>query len=165
MIKLAFGCSHTYGIGLADRKKAWPSLLGAINYGLPGGSSDYVARVCERKIVEHSAKVMYVFWPESTRFEDAGKQINPSSNPEAYRHKTDEWLIQNRENQIIKVEQICDKHNVLLVGLAMEDINGIIDHPDTWPPALDDLHFAEPWHEWMADLFRVREKYMRFVND
>ena len=147
------------------REKAWLSILGAINYGKPGCSSDYVAGICEEKIIEHKAETVYIFWPDWTRFELNGKQIMPCNSPEMYKDKSDEWLWQNRENQIIKVEQICDKYNVLLVGLTMDNITGVIDNADTWPAALDDLHFAEPWHEWLADLFRVRENFMRFRND
>lgn len=165
MSKLAFGCSHTYGMGLADRTKAWPSLLGAINYGLPGGSTDYIARTCEEKIIEHSPDIMYVLWPDWTRFELDGRQINPMNDTELYRNRTNDWLIDNWETQKVKVEMVCKKHNVILADLTMQNISKIIDETDVWPLALDGGHFAEPWHEWVSDLFRVRESFMRYRND
>ena len=61
MNKLAFGCSHTFGVG-NNPEDAWPVLLGAINYGVPGSSTDLIARICEEKIQEYQANIVYAFW-------------------------------------------------------------------------------------------------------
>jgi len=161
MNKLAFGCSHTFGVG-NNPEDAWPVLLGAINYGVPGSSTDLIARICEEKIQEHRANIVYAFWPNWTRFEFNGEQILPNTYPELYRDRSDEWLKQNRENKIVEIETICARNNCLLVGLYMEDLFGIIDNCDRWPPASDNSHFGPAWHIWLADLFRIRESFLRY---
>ena len=161
MNKLAFGCSHTFGIGV-NPEDAWPAKLDAINYGVPGCSTDLIAHTCEEKIHDHEAEVVYAFWPDWTRFEFNGTQILPNSNPELYKNRSDEWLKQNRENKIVEIETICARNNCLLVGLYMEDLFGILDHSDKWPAANDDSHFGAAWHIWLADLFRIRESFLKY---
>lgn len=163
MNNLAFGCSHTYGIG-NDPECAWPALLGLKNLGVPGGSTDLIARICEEPILKYAPDVVYILWPDWTRFEYNGEQILPQTHPHLYRDKTDEELKQNRENKIIEVETICDRYKCLLVDLYLEDLHSIIDHSDRWPLAQDNSHFGPQWHRWVADLFCVRESFLRYAK-
>jgi hypothetical protein len=163
MNKLAFGCSHTYGTG-NQPEEAWPALLGATNQGVPGSSTDLIARTCEARIQEHGALVVYALWPDWTRFEYNGRQILPNTHPHLYKDRSDDWLRQNREDRIIQVETVCARYDCLLVSLHMGELSGIIDHQDQWPPAQDNSHFGPLWHQWVADLFRVRESFKGYAR-
>ena len=67
---LAFGCSHTYGTGV-EANETWPYYLNALNFGVPGCSSDLVVRTMPKLLDQYNPKVVFILWPDWTRFEIA----------------------------------------------------------------------------------------------
>jgi hypothetical protein len=161
MNKIAFGCSHTYGIGI-ERTKAWPSLLGAINYGVPGTSADSIVRRAPSIIDQTNPDIIYVLWPDWTRFEyiEQGefKQSLPTdSNRISFMEQaTDEWLHDNFNKQIYKFQKLCNEYNIKLIDMTLYDLIPYIDHADKWPRANDGMHFNHEWHRWVADIFNEK---------
>jgi hypothetical protein len=162
MNKLAFGCSHTYGRGV-ERDEAWPYLLGAKNYGVPGCSSDLIARTCPAIIAQHLPATVYILWPDWTRFEytDNGR-IMQSLVTDRNRIKfmetaTDEWLQENFNTQVAKVKQYCNSVNVKLIDITLYDLITYIDHADQWPLSKLGHHYSPVWHTWVADIFKKLE--------
>lgn len=156
MNKLAFGCSHTYGVGV-DPNLAWPSLLGAINYGVPGISSDYIARTMPTIIDKHQPSIVYVLWPDWSRFEyiehNEIKQSLPtdSNRINFMATATNEWLQENFNKQVQTVKELCK--NILLIDITLYDLIPYIDHADKWPKVSNGSHFNHEWHRWVADIF------------
>jgi hypothetical protein len=161
--KLAFGCSHTYGIGV-ETIEAWPYLLGAINFGVPGVSSDYIARILPEKLVEHNPKIVYVLWPDWRRFEyfKNGKirQSLPSDTNRInfMETATDEWLHKNFVAQVTKVRELCK--DIKLIELTLYDLIPFIDHSDRWPLSKLGHHYNEEWHRWVADIFENKAEWI-----
>lgn len=162
MNKLACGCSHTYGIGV-QRDQAWPYLLGAQNCGVPGCSSDLITRTIPSLIEKYQPNVVYILWPDWTRFEyiENGK-IQQSLPTDANRIKfmetaTDEWLQDNFNQQVSLVKEYCKQSNVKLVDLTLYDLIPYIDHSDKWPLSKLGHHYSPEWHIWVADIFRKIE--------
>ena len=163
---IAFGCSHTSGVGNLP-EQSWPTLLGLVNYGSTGVSVDYIARICEPHIVEHKPRYVYILWPDWTRFEyERHGKINQSlptdSNRIEFIERDETWLRKNWLISVCKVENICKKHNVTLVDLTLDNLANIIDHSDCWPPASDNSHYDYRWHQWVADLFKVRKSFKEY---
>ena len=162
MNKLAFGCSHTYGIGV-NRNEAWPYLLGAENHGVPGCSSDLIARTCPTIIAQHLPATVYVLWPDWTRFEytDNGRIIQSlvtdSDRIKFMETATDEWLQENFNTQVAKVKQYCNSVNAKLVDITLYDLIPYIDHADKWPLSRLGHHYSPLWHTWVADIFKKLE--------
>jgi lysophospholipase L1-like esterase len=159
MNKLAFGCSHTYGIGV-DPSEAWPALLGAINYGQPGCSSDLIARIMPKLLAKHNPTTVYVLWPDWTRFEylKAGAYVQslPTDKDRIYfmEKATNEWLQINFKQQQQIVYDLCK--NIKLIDLTLYDLIPYIDNADKWPQANDGMHFNHKWHLWVADIFNEK---------
>ena len=68
MSNIALGCSHTYGVGV-EKDEAWPSLLGLVNYGVPGCSTDLIVRTLPKILEKEQPDIVYILWPDWTRFE------------------------------------------------------------------------------------------------
>ena len=160
----AYGDSHTWGIG-NNEQDTWAYKLGAVNYGYPGVSTDYVLRRVKETVKDY--EVAFFLWPDWTRFEIDGEQILPNTHPEHYRDRDEAWLRQNRENKIVEIEQLCEQLGVLDVSLYQDDLIHIIDHSDKWPIAESTRnnpkpHFNSQWHTWIADLFRVKLSFRQY---
>ena len=157
------GCSHTYGYCL-EENQAWPYLLGAMNFGVPGVSSDYIARTLPELLVKHNPRIVYVLWPDWTRFEysDRGeyKQSLPTDASRIHFMKTatDSWLHSNFLKQVNIVKDLCK--NIKLIELTLYDLIPIINHTDKWPKASDGSHNNEEWHRWVADIFRNEAEWI-----
>lgn len=162
MSKLAFGCSHTYGIGVKPNE-AWPALLGAVNHGVPGCSSDLVARISSTIIKESAPSVVYVLWPDYTRFEyKVGDGYNQSLATDSNRINfmetaTEDWLVNNFNEQVQKVKDTCKLANTKLVDMTLYDLIPYIDHADRWPLSVLGHHYSPVWHTWVAEIFKNKE--------
>ena len=162
MNKLAFGCSHTYGTGV-ERHEAWPYLLSAENFGIQGCSSDLIARTAPALIEKHSASIVYILWPDWTRFEYVnGGTIKQSLPTDKNRIQfmetaTDEWLRLNFEKQVNTVKEFCSAQGIKLVDMTLYDLIPHIDHADKWPLSKLGHHYAPKWHQWVADIFKQKE--------
>jgi len=162
MIKIAFGCSHTYGTGV-ERIEAWPHLLGATNFGTPGCSSDFVARTIPIVVADSLPDVIYVLWPDWTRFEYTSNGIIMQSLPgdknriDFMEMATEEWLHNNFNKQVKTVREFCTSKNIKLVELTLDDLIQYIDHADRWPLSKLGHHYSPVWHTWVADIFRQKE--------
>ena len=163
MSKIAVGCSHTYGVGV-DKSDAWPNLLGAINLGVPGISSDHIARNITNYLNQYNPSIVYVLWPEWTRFEYCeNNQIRQSlpSDPDRIffmETATDDWLKENFINQTNIVKEKCKR--IKLVELTLYDLIPFIDHADTWPISKLGHHYNEEWHSLVANIFKNQAEWI-----
>lgn len=159
---LALGCSHTWGIGV-EATETWPYLLAAKNFGVPGISSDFIARTAPALIAQHRPSIVYVLWPDWSRFEYWDKNIyRQSLLTDLNRIKfmeiaTDAWLQENFITQRTSVKNLCSKHNIKLVEMTLYDLIPYIDHADQWPLSKLGHHYSPLWHTWVADIFRNKQ--------
>jgi hypothetical protein len=162
MNNLAFGCSHTYGVGV-ERYQAWPALLNLKNCGVPGTSTDYIDRILQEKVEENNPIKIFILWPIWTRFEyvhnDRYCQSLPTdSNRILFMEEwTEEKLKQNFSNKQNKIKNFCNEKNIKLIALDFEDLATYIDHADRWPKSKLGHHNAPIWHKWVADIFLRKE--------
>ena len=97
---LAFGCSHTWGVGV-EANETWAYNIGAKNFGMGSCSADYILRIAQDIIDKHNPEIVYVLWPDWTRFEivNQGKyqhSLPMDSNRIHYMEThTEEWLLEN----------------------------------------------------------------------
>jgi len=162
MSKIAFGCSHTYGVGV-EKDEAWPHLLGAGNYGVSGCSSDYIARTAPPIIDELLPSVVYILWPDWTRFEYIENGIHRQSlATDANRINfmemaTDEWLQENFSKHVSYVREYCSLRNTKLIDISLYDLIPYMDHADKWPLSKLGHHYGPVWHSQVADIFKKLE--------
>ena len=163
MSKLAFGCSHTYGTGV-DPEQAWPSLLDAVNYGVPGCSSDLIARTISVELIKYAPDTVYVLWPDWTRFEYCqGNKFRQSLVTDSNRiyfmeTATDEWLKNNFIKQMEIVKELCK--DIKLIDITLYDLIPFIDHADKWPLSKLGHHYNEQWHQWVANIFKNEAEWI-----
>jgi len=162
MNKLAFGCSHTSGIGV-ERNETWPHLLGADNHGVPGCSSDLIARTAPDVIAKKQPAIVYILWPDWTRFEytknNAVYQSLPTDTNRItfMESATTEWLTNNFNKHVASLIECCNSSNVKLVHMTLYDLIPHIDHADKWPLSKLGHHYSPVWHQWVADIFKNAE--------
>lgn len=162
MPNLAFGCSHTFGIGV-EQKQAWPALLNLKNYGAPGVSADYIVRIIGDAIKENNPNKIYILWPDWTRFEykvnDTYHQSRPTDKNRILfmEEWTDEKLFAHFNNNVTIIKNICDNEQIKLVHMTLDDLVPIIDHADKWPLSTLGHHYSPVWHRWVADIFLAKE--------
>ena len=158
MSKLAFGCSHTYGVGVQP-DQAWPYLLNATNCGISGASSDLIVRLARPTIETHKPSLIYVLWPDWTRFEYIEQGIFNQSLPtdknriQFMERATDEWLQTNFNNQVQIFKSLCSEYNIKLIDITLYDLITYMDHADKWPRTSDNSHYDHTWHRQVADIF------------
>lgn len=159
MSDLAFGCSHTKGIGV-DPHEAWPALLNLKNYGVAGCSTDHIVRIAPNIIQQESPKKIYVLWPDWTRFEYLDSREYKQSLPTDHNRIifmaewTDKKLQENFNNQVNKFRDICKNANIKLIDITLDDLVPYIDHADRWPLSKLGHHYSPQWHNWVANIFR-----------
>ena len=167
---IALGCSHTYGTGV-ELHQAWPSLLGLVNLGKPGVSTDYCVRILKEYLSTHSVKEVYIFYPNRYRFEyKSGNEILQSLPTDSNRidfmeTHNESWCEENYFNQKYNIAEICKQHGALLIDLELDDITSIVDHHDKWPKGTDGAHNGPQWHRWLADLFLVRRSFLQYQSE
>ena len=156
---MALGCSHTYGIGV-EAHEAWPYLLGANNFGKPGISADYLIRIAPELITTHKPTVIYMLWPDWSRFEyvQDGKyhqSLSTDTNRINFMesHPTS-WLLDNFQKHTRILRSLCDDNRIQLVDMTLYDLIPYIDHADTWPISQLGHHYAASWHQSIADIFK-----------
>ena len=166
---IALGCSHTFGIGV-EPNEAWPSLLSLTNLGMPGCSTDYCARTLEDYLKKHTVDTVYILYPNKNRFEyiekgEVFQSLPTDRNRIMFMETHDEvWCQENYFNQQVKIEQLCNAHNALLVDLELDNLTAILDFPDKWPIGTDGAHFGPQWHLWVSDLFKVRKSFLEYAK-
>jgi hypothetical protein len=159
---IAFGCSHTWGVGV-DANETWAYHLGARNYGMPGVSSDFIARTAPALIKQQVTNVVYVLWPDWSRFEytNQGKfcqSLPTDSNRINFMETaTDSWLEDNFTKQQNSLRNYCKSSNIKLVEMTLYDLIPYIDHADRWPLSKLGHHYSPVWHQWVANIFRKKE--------
>jgi hypothetical protein len=158
----AFGCSHTWGVGV-ECTETWSYLLGAKNFGVPGVSSDFVARTFPDIVKQHKPSIAYVLWPDWTRFEYLNESRYYQSLPtdsnriEFMEMATDEWLQDNFTKQQDTVRNYCKEHRIKLVDITLYDLVPYFDNADRWPLSRLGHHYSPVWHTRVADIFRKKE--------
>jgi len=163
MNKLAFGCSHTEGVGV-EPHESWPALIEAINFGKSGVSADYILRIAPDILESHSPSVVYILWPDWTRFEyiDEADEIKQSLATDSNRINfmetaTDEWLQNNFDKHVARMKELCLENNIKLVDITLDDLIPYIDYSDRWPLSKLGHHYSPVWHGWVADIFKKLE--------
>lgn len=155
----AFGCSHTWGVGV-EAEEAWPYLINCKNFGVGACSADYIVRTAPEIIVNNNIKVVFILWPDWTRFEIFQTGVYMTSLPtdddrifymEKYNEK---WLIENFNKKVNGFRQWCQEQNLRLVDLTLYDLIPYIDHADTWPISKLGHHYAPEWHIKVAKIFK-----------
>jgi hypothetical protein len=158
---VAFGCSHTWGTGV-EANETWSYLLGAMNFGAEGVSADFVARIAPGIVEQYSPSCIYVLWPDWTRFEyQVGNEYKQSlpNHPDRIHfmeQATDQWLQDNFAIQQLKIQTMCQEHNIKLIEMTLYDLIPYIDHADRWPLSKLGHHYSPEWHGWVAEIFRKK---------
>ena len=159
---LVLGDSHSFGIS-NEQEYIWPEQLAKklnkqlINLGARGVSADYLARVAKSAIQEFKPDIIFILWPDWSRFEYevSGKyfQSLPTDNDRIrwMEQATNEWLNENFEKQRAYVKNLCK--DLKLIDITLYDLIPYIDHADRWPLADNGSHFNHLWHNWVADIF------------
>lgn len=156
---VALGCSHTWGVGV-EANETWSYLLNARNFGEPGCSTDFLVRHTPDIIKNYQPKVIYILYPDWTRFEivenNTVKQSLPTDPNRIYFMAThdENWLKENFANQAGRLKSICQAENIQLVEMTLYNLIPYIDHVDRWPVSKLGHHFGPVWHKWVADIFR-----------
>ena len=164
MNSLAFGCSHTFGLGV-KKIHAWPHLVGALNLGVTGVSSDFIARTISIELIKYKPNVVYILWPDWTRFEyyedNKFKQSLLTDSNRIYfmETATEDWLQNNFIKQIDIVKDLCK--DTKLIDMTLYDLITFIDHADTWPISRLGHHYNEQWHQWVADIFKNEAEWIK----
>lgn len=160
--KIALGCSHTYGVGV-EYNEAWPCLLEASNFGVPGCSADYLVRNATELITIYKPTVIYVLWPDWSRFEYTQNEkycqsLPTDNNRIAFiESHPDTWLLSNFQKQTQLMRSLCKNNNVQLIDMTLYDLIPYIDHADRWPVSKLGHHYAPSWHCQLADIFKNAE--------
>jgi hypothetical protein len=155
---LAFGCSHTWDVGV-EADETWPYNLNAMNFGIGGCSADSVVRIAPDLLDKHRPTTVYVLWPDWTRFEyikdNKYVQSLPNDPNRIYFMKThnEEWLKENFKQQVSLMNQHCDQRKIKLIDMSLHDLIPYIDHADQWPVSKLGHHYAPSWHKQVADIF------------
>lgn len=155
---IALGCSHTYGIGV-EITEAWPYLLGASNFGVPGHSADHLVRLAPEIIEKYQPQTIYMLWPDWTRFEYKTNNKYYQSLPtdsnriELMETHTDSWLLNNFQIQTKTLHSLCTNNNCQLIDMTLYDLIPYIDHSDCWPLSKLGHHYAPSWHQQIAKIF------------
>lgn len=157
---MAFGCSHTWGVGV-EATETWCYLLGAMNFGMPGVSADFVARTAPGLIQQYSPDIVYILWPDWTRFEylknNEYKQslATDTNRIEFMSWATDEWLQNNFASKQKEIKDFCQQNNTTLIDITLYELTLYIDHADRWPLSKLGHHYSLVWHQWVADIFKT----------
>jgi hypothetical protein len=161
---LTLGDSHCFGIS-NDQIDIWPEKLSKkmqmqlINLGARGVSADYITRIITPAIENFLPKIIFLLWPDWTRFEytDNGKVLQSlptDKNRIKFMHyASDEWLINHFNENVQVVKTICKQKNIELIDITLYDLIQYIDHADRWPLAANGSHFNYEWHSWVSDIF------------
>jgi hypothetical protein len=155
----AFGCSHTWGVGV-DPSEAWPYLLNSKNFGVGGCSADYIVRFAPEIITANKIKMVYVLWPDWTRFDYThnGNYYTslPTDKNRIYfmKNHNNEWLLNNFNEQVQKFHIWCNKNMIKIIDMTLYDLIPYLDHADTWPLSKLGHHYAPEWHVKVADIFK-----------
>lgn len=156
--RLAFGCSHTWGVGV-ESYQTWAHLLGAKNYGIGGASANQVTRIAKEITAREYPTDIFVLWPEWTRFEYVKngryQQCLATDSDRIYQMAahSDEWCKKNFYDQIQSLQQFCCKRDVTIIDMTLYDLIPFINHADTWPISKLGHHYAAEWHQKVAGLF------------
>lgn len=167
---LAFGCSHTFGTGV-EPNETWSYLLNARNYGVPGCSADFVARTAPAIIEELSPDVVYVLWPDWTRFEIIKNGIITQSLPmdkdriNYVESHNETWLKNNFQQQTTSLRSFCKEKNIRLIDMTLYDLILHIDHADRWPLSKLGHHYSPVWHQWVADIFKTTNEHQELAYE
>ena len=156
---VAFGCSQTWGVGV-EPNETWAYHVGSKNFGVSGCSADYILRIAPDIINTHNPSVIYILWPDWTRFEYIEDGIYHQSLPtDANRINlmathTEEWLLDNFAKRTKEMRETCNKHNIKLVDITLYDLIPHMDHADKWPLSKLGHHYAPSWHTQVAEIFK-----------
>ena len=156
---VALGCSHTWGTGV-EENETWSYLLNARNYGQGACSSDFIVRTAPAILDQLTPEVVYVLWPDWTRFEVTKNNVIyqslPADHDRIYYMAThnETWLKENFKHQTDMFRNLCKERNIQLVDMTLYDLIPYIDHADTWPISKLGHHYSPVWHSWVADIFK-----------
>jgi len=123
----AFGCSFTYGQGVPF-KNAWPSLIGAQNYGAPGMGNDYILSTLINAVLTEKLTHVVVMWTNIERITFADEKgefsVWPRMDPKYLRwhremlgkyltvHHDEQWFVQKFQQQVVLAESFLQSRNI-----------------------------------------------------
>jgi len=154
---IAFGCSHTWGVGV-EPYETWTHLVNAKNYGVPGASINLISRIAKHIIDEEHPDTIFILWPDWSRFEYIlNNQYCQSLPTDSNRINfvethTDEWCRANFANEVELMHAVCKKRSIQLVDMTLYDLIPFIDHADRWPLSKLGHHYGPKWHQQVAEL-------------
>ena len=154
----AFGCSFTYGTGV-EPYEAWPKLVGANNYGLPGSSNDKICRLAIEYIRIAKPDTIFVMWTFPNRREwidEDGNVLRFKADDVNYKweeahielHNT-HWDNYNYSKNKLLLESFCVNTDVRLFQLNVLDI----DHSLMKSYGSDNSHPGKEWHIYVSENF------------
>ena len=155
---VAFGCSHTWGVGV-DANETWSYCLDAMNFGINGCSANFVVRIAPDILDKYQPTTVYVLWPDWSRFEYIKNreyiQSLPTDSDRIYFMETHpkEWLKKNFQQQVNLMHQYCDERDIKLIDISLYDLVPYMDHADRWPVSKLGHHYDPSWHKQVADIF------------
>jgi hypothetical protein len=156
--RISFGCSHTWGVGV-EANETWSYILNSKNFGISGCSTDYIVRIAPDIIKEHHPDIIFVLWPDWTRFDYLKNNEYHTSLPmdkDRIHHMekcNESWLKENFDIQVSAFKNLCKDNNIRLVDMTLYDLIPYLDHADRWPVSKLGHHYAPSWHKSVADLF------------
>jgi hypothetical protein len=171
---LAFGCSHTVGVGISVEDN-WPEQLAVkyfpnhvvYNAGLGGASSDTVARLASNMIPILNPDIVAILWPSMHRFETyhhdgdrIGTRFNgPWTNDNDLKiYFEDNNSYNNQMKNKMIVELLQKNYNFKLISIDVDQ--AFKDHePGGYLKARDGIHLCGWWHrDVMEDFYQQYKK-------
>lgn len=165
---LVSGCSHTMGIGV-PLEHTWSYQLAAImdnavvhNVAIGGASPDYVARSIVIALRCVQPDIIFVLWPDSSRFEyfdSHGPHNMLALDPDYPR------IFLSDQHHAMNIER-----NRVLIRLAAGTIpfyhapTDLGRSPDWMPCARDGLHNCHRWHRSVAENFYFKYQHQDLEN-
>lgn len=154
---LCLGCSFTVGIGV-NEFESWPAHIqsnftdhNVYNLGYAGASCDTVARILSAIKNKLNPKIVFIAWPNKSRYEIYGNNCIENLNP----HNRDYKLISSddcyyfniREKNKFIVNCLSKLYGYKVISLYADEVAVRGESRGR------DMHPGVEWHKYIADLF------------
>lgn len=158
---LAFGCSHTSGVGVPVEDN-WPEQLGSeyfpnhvvYNAGQGGGSCDTVARLAVNMIPILKPDIVTILWPNLNRFESYDGLEEPEFHgpwsDDVF--ATDNEAYNNQQKNKVILDLLQEIYKFTLLSLDMESMPSFFND-NRFTCGRDQQHNGPDWHEWVSKEF------------
>jgi hypothetical protein len=172
---LAFGCSHTEGVGLPV-EQTWPVLLSTatnkpiLNLGIGGSSFDTCVRILDHYIDKLNISGIFLLQPSHSRLE----LFNKFNFPENYLpsqshidkfHIYKEWVLSDKnieynvKKNTYSVRYLCDTKNIPCVILDIDTEEKLGN-----PIITGEDHARDLWHSGISTQRRISNLFCNLTN-